>query len=168
MPKAVKRPQANPSLQKYAGLKMRFLAYSIDFIILIAINVFVDICIYGRYDSHFNILILLIMMVLEIVYYTFFVASKRQATPGKMLLGLKFVDESGRRLTLSKALSRAVLKVISEFLLILGIGLFAFITVAFTKKKQTLYDIILHTYVIKSRANDILEKEATSPVQSTE
>src|SRR5256885_450936 len=74
------------------------------------------------------------------VYYTLFESSSIQATPGKVLLGLKVRDTSGRRISIHKANKRYWGKLLSG--LILGIG---FMMTGWTLRKQALHDKLADT-----------------------
>ena len=69
------------------------------------------------------------------IYFAAFESSPKQATPGKMALGIKVTDLNGRRIGFGKATGRYFGKILS--FIILGIG---FIMIAFTEKKQGLHD----------------------------
>jgi len=77
-----------------------------------------------------------------IIYFAAFESSNWQGGIGKKILRLKIVNEKGDRLTLEKALIRAILKFISIFLY------FTYISIIFTKSKTTFYDQMLGLSVI--------------------
>ena len=83
-----------------------------------------------------------IRFVLSWAYAAGFESSPWQATPGKMLLGLKVTDLDGRRITFLRATGRFLGKVISGILL--GMG---FVLAAFTDRKQGLHDLMARTLV---------------------
>jgi uncharacterized RDD family membrane protein YckC len=66
-------------------------------------------------------------------------------TPGKLILGLRVVNEQGAYIGMGGALLRQIGKIVS--MITLGIG---FLMVAFTEKKQGLHDKIASTYVVKA------------------
>lgn len=68
----------------------------------------------------------------------------QSATPGKMLLGLKIVQEDGSKLTWQKALLRYVGYMLSSVVFCLG-----FIWIGFDKRKQGWHDKIAKTFVVK-------------------
>ncbi len=80
------------------------------------------------------------------LYYALYESSSRQATIGKMALGLKVTDLNGRRISFARASGRYWGKVLSALLLFIG-----FIMAGFTKKKQALHDIMAGTLVLKAR-----------------
>ncbi|HWL91118.1 MAG TPA: RDD family protein [Actinomycetota bacterium] len=81
------------------------------------------------------------------LYYALMESSAKQATVGKMALGIIVTDIEGRRIGFGKATGRHFAKILSA--LILGIG---FLMVAFTQRKQGLHDILAGTLVVKGAA----------------
>ena len=82
--------------------------------------------------------------VIQTLYFTLMESSGKQATVGKMVLGLKVTDVNGNKLDFVKALIRNVCKLISGFILCIG-----YIMAGFTEKKQALHDMIASTLVLK-------------------
>ncbi len=87
--------------------------------------------------------LLVIEVVLYWLYYTVFESSSKQATLGKLALGIKVTDIEGNRLSFGRATGRHF----SKFLSVILLG-FGFIMIAFTEKKQGLHDIIAGCLVI--------------------
>ena len=92
------------------------------------------------------------IMVLNVVsalffwlYYAFMESSAKQATLGKMAMGIKVVDEKGQRISFARATGRTFSKIISYTILYFG-----FFMAAFTKKRQALHDFIATTYVVNA------------------
>lgn len=92
------------------------------------------------------------IMVLNVVsalffwlYYAFMESSAKQATLGKMAMGIKVVDEKGQRISFARATGRTFSKIISYTILYFG-----FFMAAFTKKRQALHDLIATTYVVNA------------------
>jgi uncharacterized RDD family membrane protein YckC len=77
------------------------------------------------------------------IYYAGFEASSMQATPGKLVLGIKVVDREGRRLSPAHALGRWVAASLSYLTVYVG-----FLMAAFTERKQALHDIVAGTQVV--------------------
>ena len=88
-----------------------------------------------------------ISTVITWLYYALMESSAKQATLGKMALGIIVTDLEGRRIGFGKATGRHFAKILSA--LILGIG---FLMVAFTQRKQGLHDILAGTLVIRGQA----------------
>jgi uncharacterized RDD family membrane protein YckC len=83
------------------------------------------------------------IFVLPWLYEALMLSSEKQATLGKMALGIAVTDLNGGRLTFGRATGRHFAKWISA--LILGIG---FVMAAFTERKQALHDLIAETLVV--------------------
>jgi len=78
------------------------------------------------------------------LYFALMESSAKQATLGKMLLGVRVTDLAGRRVSFGRATARYFCKLLSA--LILGIG---FIMAAFHSRKQALHDLIAGTLVVR-------------------
>jgi uncharacterized RDD family membrane protein YckC len=73
-------------------------------------------------------------------------SSEKQATYGKMAMGIKVTDLEGRRISFWRGLGREFAKFLSAIILMIG-----YIMAAFTERKQALHDIIAGTLVVKTR-----------------
>jgi uncharacterized RDD family membrane protein YckC len=84
-------------------------------------------------------------------------SSRRQATLGKLALGIRVTDLAGRRVDFARASGRHFAKVLSSLCLLVG-----FVMAAFTRRKQTLHDIVAGCLVVRGRssATDVPEHEA--------
>lgn len=158
--------EAEPFVPDYAGFWIRFLAYIVDAVILcifsmIIIVPLIAIGVYslgasGSTDSGtvssnsyscfccLYCMSYILVIAVQLLYFAWFESSKYMGTPGKLLLGLAVTDENGERLTFGHAASRYVVKIITNLILLVG-----FIAIAFSPKKQGLYDSIVHTLVVK-------------------
>ncbi len=76
-------------------------------------------------------------------------SSRRQATLGKMAVGLVVADQGGARLSFIHASGRHFAKYLSY--LLFGIGV---LMVAFTERKQGLHDKLAGTLVIEPDADE--------------
>jgi uncharacterized RDD family membrane protein YckC len=76
------------------------------------------------------------------IYYAAFESSVKQATPGKMAVGIVVTAEAGQRISFGRATGRHFAKILSAIILLIG-----FIMAAFTERKQALHDIIAGTLV---------------------
>ncbi len=83
-------------------------------------------------------------IVLNWLYYTLLESSSRQATLGKMALGIVVTDLEGNRISFARANGRYWGKLVSAIILLIG-----FIMAGFTRKKQALHDIMAGTLVVK-------------------
>jgi len=70
-------------------------------------------------------------------------SSSRQATLGKMALGIVVTDMDGKRISFGRAVGRNLGKIISQIILLIG-----YFMIAFTQKKQGLHDIIANCLVV--------------------
>ncbi len=86
----------------------------------------------------------LVRLVIGWIYSASLESSVKQATIGKMALGMRVTDLAGRRISFGRATGRHFGKFLSS--LILGIG---FLMVAFSEKKQGLHDRIAKTLVVR-------------------
>lgn len=79
------------------------------------------------------------------VYFVLMESSEKQATLGKIAMGLKVTDLNGNRITPTTAIIRFVGRIVSGMIMLIG-----YIMAAFTAKKQALHDMIASTLVLKS------------------
>lgn len=139
---------------KYAGAFKRFAAFFVDSLILLGA--------YMAFGFLFHLSTLYApLAALPMVgfwwfggislsswlYYASFESSKRQATLGKQVLGLKVTDQYGCKISFWRATGRYFGKFLSRLLFCIG-----FLMVFFTKKKQALHDKMADTLVINSRS----------------
>jgi uncharacterized RDD family membrane protein YckC len=76
------------------------------------------------------------------IYEAAMESSSKQATVGKMALGLKVTDLEGRRISFGRATGRHFAKLISGMIFLIG-----YIMAGFTQRKQALHDMIAGTLV---------------------
>lgn len=69
------------------------------------------------------------------IYYAGFESSSKQATPGKLVLGMEVTDLEGNRIRFGKATGRYFGKIISGLILFIG-----HMMAGWTEKKQALHD----------------------------
>lgn len=79
-----------------------------------------------------------------LLYFAIFESGPRQATPGKMMLGLFVTDQFGRRISFQRALGRNLARVLSKMFCYLG-----YIIALFTERSQALHDFIAGTLVLE-------------------
>lgn len=145
---------AGPVVQ--AGFLRRFAALIIDslligvsllvvlFIGALALGVFAA----GSRDMEaFGVMIqaayYLLYFIAAPIYYAGMESSARQATLGKLAIGIKVCDAQGRRLSFVHALGRWAAAALSYLSFYIG-----FLMAAFTEKKQALHDLIAGTLVV--------------------
>lgn len=76
-------------------------------------------------------------------YYVGFEVSRYEATPGKIALGLRVTDMEGRRIGVFRATVRHVAKLLTAATLTIG-----FFMAIFTRKRQTLHDLVAGCLVL--------------------
>jgi uncharacterized RDD family membrane protein YckC/type II secretory pathway pseudopilin PulG len=146
----VPQPQA-PQIS-YAGFWLRFLAFSLDNVV-VSVIIGIPIAIItnlfaGQRDTYFWAGVLFLFQIVLTYTYFIFLTNKDQATIGKRLLGLRVVSEDGSPLSLGKIIIRETAgKFISILILFIG-----FLMVAFTSKKQGLHDKMIGGVVLSNRA----------------
>ena len=147
---------------RYAGFWIRFVAALIDGIIVGVVNGVIGAFIGGGSAAVLSNTndpatavstaiaaagtSILIGFALSFVYHAYLESSEKQATIGKMAMGLKVTDINGQRLTFGKAAVRFVSKIASALILYIG-----FIMAGFTEKKQALHDMIAGTLVVYAK-----------------
>jgi uncharacterized RDD family membrane protein YckC len=141
----------------YAGFWLRFVAYIIDTILLNVVSIipgFIFGVIYaiangGRVADNDPLLTVgayTIGIVIAWIYFALMESSSKQATLGKMALGLTVTDEHGRRVSFKQASGRFFGKILSG--LIFGVG---FMMAGFTERRQALHDTLAKTLVVRRR-----------------
>ncbi len=88
-----------------------------------------------------------VLFALPFAYYAAFEASRRQATPGKILLGLKVVGPDGGRMTVVRAIGRQFLKICE----IVSTG-FGYMLGCLNGSGQAFHDILAGTRVVPAQA----------------
>lgn len=144
----------------YAGFWKRFFAFLIDSFIVCFVAAGFYILIFalvmgagGREGSSFWLkaafgFIYLFSLFFPILYWSVFEASSRQATPGKMALGIKVCCDNGEPLDFKRSLSRNLCKLISNLTLYIG-----YFMAGFTVRKQALHDKMAHCFVVSKNAD---------------
>ncbi len=74
---------------------------------------------------------LIVGVVLSLAYYAGMVSSSKQATLGKLAMGIKVVDLNGRRIGFGRACGRELGKILSGLIFLVG-----YIMAATTERKQ--------------------------------
>ena len=149
---------AGPTDVAYGGFWIRVVAYLIDGILLNIVFGIIGVIVgvsmipidptntdpmasmehMGRFQ--------LVALVVTWLYFALMESSPRGATVGKMVLGLRVVDEQGNRISFARATGRFFAKFVSTIILMIG-----YLMVAFTERKRGLHDMIAGTLVIKNR-----------------
>jgi uncharacterized RDD family membrane protein YckC len=141
-------PPPMPTVTGYAGFWRRVLAALVDGLIIGVVTAPITLSTMGNYAEPGNQAagspFYPIVTVAQWLYFALMESSSKQATLGKMALGIKVTDLNGNRIGFGKATGRYFAKILSA--LILGIG---FLMAAFTAKKQALHDMLAGTLVVK-------------------
>jgi uncharacterized RDD family membrane protein YckC/Tfp pilus assembly major pilin PilA len=85
-----------------------------------------------------------IMLVLPWLYFALFESSAKQATPGKLALGLRVTDENGNRIGFLRALGRNLGRYVSSLIFYIG-----YMMAGWTSRKQALHDLMASTLVVR-------------------
>lgn len=146
---AVRHERSLP--QYFATLDVRLLAWGIDMFICFFIYALLAIVFLAGSESGSERISVLLIGLLSVPVLKFFLNSimeggVRQASPGKLLIGVRVTDAAGAPIGVGRAFLRNFAKILG--VLTLGIGFFSGF---FDKKQQCLHDKIAGTMVIKSR-----------------
>lgn len=131
---------------EYAGFWIRVVAYIIDSIVLSVVLGVIGFGLIGGAVAmeSFGLIIgvYLFYFVVVFAYFTVMESSSRQATLGKMAVGIKVGNEQGQRISPANALGRVASKILSGLILYIG-----YIMVGFDTRKQGLHDKLANTVV---------------------
>lgn len=133
----------------YAGFWLRLVAYIIDMFVLMGAGFVLGMFLFiiapdlaGELES--QEVLGFILIGIAWIYYASMESSSKQATLGKMALGLKVTDLNKKQISFGRATGRFFGKILSRMLL--GMGFFM---IAFTEKKQGLHDLLAGCLVLK-------------------
>jgi uncharacterized RDD family membrane protein YckC len=126
--------------EQYAGFWNRVGAALLDIIIFTIPIEIVSGLIFG-FDN--KVSLNLFTFIASFLYATLMESSSNQGTLGKMIVSIKVTDSNGDRLSFERAAGRYFASIMS--VLTLGIG---FMMAGWTRKKQTLHDMIANTLVV--------------------
>jgi uncharacterized RDD family membrane protein YckC len=128
---------------KYAGFWIRFAAAIIDGVILaIVYSAIVFIFMDGFATAEPNFVPMAFLIVIGVGYFTVMESSSRQATVGKLAVGIKVGKANGQQISFANSLGRYFAKLISSAILYIG-----YMMAGWDSKKQALHDKIANTYV---------------------
>ena len=137
---------------EYGGFWNRFVAFFIDGIIISMAADNLGVVLEGFYRAAGGTsegagdLGSFLGLILGWLYYAIMESSAKQATLGKIAMGLVVTDKRGNRLTFGRATARYFARWLSGIILMIG-----YIIAAFTEKKEALHDMIAGTIVYQRR-----------------
>jgi uncharacterized RDD family membrane protein YckC/Tfp pilus assembly major pilin PilA len=146
-------PENTPGI--YGGFWMRTAAILIDIVIIwvLAFAVFMAVALMrmpAGPDASRQVgqtlvpIYLLLSILLPWLYFALFESSTKQATPGKLALGLKVTDENGGRISFLRALGRNLGRYLSGLIFHIG-----YMMAGWTSRKQALHDMLASTFVVR-------------------
>ena len=161
----------NISQDQYANLGQRFAAFLIDTIPLLVLQWLMGYFIgQSMADDYANGYVTLdevnqkatawgtiIGIALSWLYFSLFESSEKQATPGKMVVGLTVTDLSGDRVSFGQATGRHFARIISAALLI------GYLMPLWTQKRQALHDIISGCLIEQGGAKAVKSESDITP-----
>lgn len=134
--------------ESYAGFSARLMALVIDGLVVALF--FMPVTVASGY--FFGVgwpltpgVISAALCIVGLIYSALGESSRHQATVGKMALGIKVTDLEGRRISFRRAAWRALGKLASFSVLLVG-----FVVAIFTKRRQALHDFMAGTLVVRS------------------
>jgi uncharacterized RDD family membrane protein YckC len=151
-----------PSYAKEAAFKgfwIRLVAAFLDSIILIVITLIISFVLaaiagilLGEGAGLATLLLTLLAFTIALILYKpLMEGSEYQGTFGKVILGMKVVNQNGNRLTMSESFLRTI--VYTGMLAIPGVnivGLLGLVMIGFTEEKQGLHDLLSKTFVVSN------------------
>lgn len=161
-----------------AGLGSRFVAVLLDHLIQIGvlfIFTLIWIFVIGALGDRLNLLgkwfiaaFIAIYFLIVWGYFALFEAFWHGRTPGKHVMKLRVIKDSGRQITLFESMSRNLLRIVDYLPALYLVGV---ITMLSTKRNQRLGDLAVGTIVVHERREDqpLLVDRGTSimPAHST-
>ena len=139
---------------EYSGFWRRSAAFAIDGFLIGIIQAVVNtvmIASIGAVGTESEALMFGIIGVVSLatfigmwLYFALMESSAKQATLGKMMVGIVVTDINGDRVSFGKASGRYFGKIVSSVILMIG-----YLMAAFTERKQALHDIMADCLVIR-------------------
>jgi len=147
-------PNTGTRTLNYAGFWIRVVATLIDSVVIYAV-IFALMAIFGlgggftdpsAFDMTTFAVVYAVVFVGVIGYFIGMESSAKQATLGKMAVGIKVGDEQGNRISVGKAAGRFFGKILSQLILYIG-----YMMAGWDPKKQALHDKLAGTFVFYSK-----------------
>jgi uncharacterized RDD family membrane protein YckC len=154
-------PPSSLPTEAFGGFWIRLAAYIVDALILMIPGMVMLVAIYGfmgvslgeqafNMDGTVNPQAQLASMISNVSgffigwMYTVFFLMRYGATPGKLAMGLRVVNEDGMYLSFGRATGRYFAEILSGVLCLIG-----YIMIGFHQQKRGLHDLIAATYVVR-------------------
>ena len=150
-PQSFSTPDVSGFVQ-YAGFWIRFVAFFIDYflsyflMVVVAFSIGIMMGLSGYDASSIEFIGFIVGMITPWLYWSIMESSSKQATLGKMVLGIIVTDYQGNRISFGQATARYWAKILSALILCIG-----FFMAGFTAKKQGLHDIMAESLVVKKQ-----------------
>ena len=129
----------------YAGFWRRVAGYLIDYVVVVVIYVclVVMLRVIGS-GSQIAPLVFPLYVIAAWIYSAGLESSAKQATLGKLAVGIKVTDLDGRRIGFGRATGRYFAHIVT--VLTIGVG---YAVAVFSRKRQTVHDMIADTLVVR-------------------
>lgn len=137
-PEADERPRVSA---EPAGHIRRFVAILIDSVLLVCIST-AGASAFVLIGGSSGVSIFLIAVIFAVAYEPGFVAASG-ATPGKIAMRLRVVNEHGERVSVGQSIARWLVKQVSNALLI------PLFVPLFSKRRRALHDMVVSTFVVQ-------------------
>ena len=148
-------------IAEYAGFWRRFWAFFIDscvlMVVMIPIRLIIAVPMFAQTFSADDIspetivsamtagfAIVFFSTLVNWIYFAYMESSVKQATLGKMALGIRVTGLDGRRISFARATGRFFAHIVTGLTLLIG-----YLIQPFTDRRQTLHDMIAKTLVLR-------------------
>jgi uncharacterized RDD family membrane protein YckC len=140
-----------------AGIGSRFLALALDTLIqtsVLAIVLLAGVALSVTLFSRFNgstwvaAAFLLLVFTLYYGYFAAFEALWNGQTPGKRLLRIRVIKDTGRPMTPSESVGRNLMRIVDQLPFMYGVGI---VSVALSRQNKRLGDFVAGTIVVHER-----------------
>jgi uncharacterized RDD family membrane protein YckC len=169
-PVVTQEEEDGPDIGVYAGLGRRFVAFIVDFIIIILFDLVAMAVLgltrgiqnsYFYFVQHIAVDTLtpegtmaallgsiiaaygMVLIVIPWLYFAGFESSRSQATPGKLLMHIVVTDMTGNKPTFARVTLRHFAKFVSALIVFIG-----FLMIGLTQRRQGLHDRIAGCLVL--------------------
>src|SRR5438128_172787 len=125
--------------ERYAGFWIRFLAAVLDTIIIWVPVILIYFALLFATGVKSLVYIINLAAIVLVIY----MEGIKGGTPGKLILGLRVVNDEKKYIGIPKAILRYISKILSAITIFIG-----YLMIGWTQKKQGLHDKIAKTYVV--------------------